>query len=267
MKDIDLIHNVLLDMLKDLDSFCRANDIRYSLAYGTALGAARHGGFIPWDDDLDIMMTRENYDRFLSLFKNTGTYVLQREQTDYPLYFSKLRKNNTAFIENIRYRKCWAHIHQGIYIDIFPADKVAKNVFSRFVQTIFSNILISQSLFLRGYQTRNVTKWVFMLASFLLVPFRRQMFRFITKFNERQDGELYCCFSGDTRKVFIRKSQLENLRAVPFNGGGYKCVDDLESYLEAVYGDWKTLPDEKEREAKIHARIFDINKDYKEFLK
>ncbi|MDE7140655.1 MAG: LicD family protein [Treponemataceae bacterium] len=267
MENLDVIHNVLLDMLKDLDAFCRANGIRYSLAYGTALGAARHGGFIPWDDDLDIMMTRENYDRFLSLFKDTETYTLQREQADYPLYFSKLRKNNTTFIENIKYRKRWAHIHQGIYIDIFPADKVARNAFPRFVQTFLSNILISQSLFLRGYQTKNIAKWIFMLASFLLVPFRTQMFRFVKKFNKKQDCELYCCFSGDTRKVFIRKNQLENLRVSHFNGGGYLCMDDLDSYLEAAYGDWKTLPDENERAAKIHARIFAINKDYKEFLK
>ena len=66
MKNLDELHNVLFEMLNVFDSFCRENNIEYSLAYGTLLGAVRHKGFIPWDDDLDVMMTRENYNKFLS---------------------------------------------------------------------------------------------------------------------------------------------------------------------------------------------------------
>ena len=93
MKNLDSLHTVLHEILDDFDSFCHSNDIQYSLAYGTVLGAVRHKGFIPWDDDLDVMMTRENYNKFLTLFKNNEKYTLQAEQKDYPLYFSKLRKN------------------------------------------------------------------------------------------------------------------------------------------------------------------------------
>lgn len=137
MKELDTLHKTLLEILNDFDSFCRSNNIQYSLAYGTVLGAVRHKGFIPWDDDLDVMMTRENYNKFLWLYKDNEKYTLQKEQIDYPLYFSKLRKNETTFIENIKYRKKWKNIHQGIYIDIFPEDKVAKNKFLCFLQTVF----------------------------------------------------------------------------------------------------------------------------------
>lgn len=266
MTDIDLLHKTLFEMLCDFDSFCQKNDIQYSLAYGTVLGAVRHKGFIPWDDDLDVMMTRENYEKFLSVFKNDEKYFIQKELVDIPLYFSKLRKNKTAFIENIKYRKKWAKIHQGIYIDIFPADKVSRNKIGAFFQSVFSNILISQSLFLRGYQTKNLAKIIYMLASLLFLPFRRIMFQFVTKFNSQQDFDYYCCFSGDTKKLFMKRTWLENLSSIEFCGGGYSCVAEPENYLEAEYGNWKVLPDEKEILAKVHAKIFSIEKDYKEFL-
>lgn len=220
MKNIEKLHKVLFEMLNDFDIFCRENNIEYSLAYGTLLGAVRHKGFIPWDDDLDVMMTRENYKKFLSLFSNNEKYTLQKEQVDYPLYFSKLRKNKTAFIENIKYRKPYRNIHQGIFIDIFPADKVSKNPISRFIQTIFSNILISQALFLRGYQTKNMLKHLFMFASALFIPCRKAMFRFIEKFNLNTDYDYYCYFFGETKKILINRDWMNLLERREFNGGG-----------------------------------------------
>ena len=73
------LHAKLLEALCDIDAFCREHDISYTLAYGSVLGAMRHQGFIPWDDDLDIQMTRENYEKFLSLYKNNDKYYLQKE--------------------------------------------------------------------------------------------------------------------------------------------------------------------------------------------
>lgn len=266
MKELDTLHKTLLEILNDFDSFCRSNNIQYSLAYGTVLGAVRHKGFIPWDDDLDVMMTRENYNKFLRLYKDNEKYTLQKEQIDYPLYFSKLRKNETTFIENIKYRKKWKNIHQGIYIDIFPEDKVAKNKFLCFLQTVFSNILISQSLCLRGYQTKNIAKLIFMFLSLLFVPFRKSMFRFITKFNSQNDFDSYCCFLAETHEVFVKREWLENLIQIEFTSEKYSCISEPEKYLELAYGDWKTIPSLKEQQAKIHAKIFDETKDYKEFL-
>ena len=81
-----------LEILKKIDEICSRLNLKYCLAYGTLIGAVRHKGFIPWDDDLDVMMTRENYKKFLLVFKNNEKYTLQKEQVDFPLYFSKLRK-------------------------------------------------------------------------------------------------------------------------------------------------------------------------------
>ncbi len=266
MDNLEELHKSLLEILDDFDIFCRENNIEYSLAYGTLLGAVRHKGFIPWDDDLDVMMTRENYNKFLFLFKNNEKYTLQKEQIDYPLYFSKLRKNKTAFIENIKYRKPYRNIHQGVFIDIFPADKVSKNSVSRFLQTFFSNILISQSLFLRGYQTKSIFKHLFTFVSALFIPCRKSMFRFIEKFNFDSDYDYYCCFFGETKKIFINRDWMNLLEQREFIGGGYTCMTNPEKYLALAYGDWKKLPSEEERIAKLHARIFDLHKSYEEFL-
>lgn len=267
MDNLEELHKSLLEILDDFDIFCKENNIEYSLAYGTLLGVVRHKGFIPWDDDLDVMMTRENYKKFLLVFKNNEKYTLQKEQVDFPLYFSKLRKNKITFIENIKYRKPYRNIHQGVFIDIFPVDKVSKKSVSRLLQIIFSNILISQSLFLRGYQTKNIFKHLFMFASALFIPCRKAMFRFIEKFNLNTDYDYYCSFFGETKKILINRDWMNLLERREFNGGGYTCMTNPEKYLELAYGDWKKLPSEEERIAKLHAKIFDLNKDYKEFIK
>ena len=92
-----------LEMLKYVDSFCKANGINYSIAYGTLLGAVRHKGFIPWDDDLDICMPRDDYNKFIELWKDTDTYLLQNHNTDndFSQSFTKIRKKNTAFVQEV----------------------------------------------------------------------------------------------------------------------------------------------------------------------
>ena len=127
--DQDMLHKLQkreLELLLEVDRICRKNSISYSLDGGTLLGAIRHRGFIPWDDDADIMMTRSQYDRFYEACKtdlNTEKYFLQEFRTD-PQYrwgYSKMRRNGTVFMrEGQEHIKC----HVGVCIDIFIFDKV-----------------------------------------------------------------------------------------------------------------------------------------------
>lgn len=95
------IQTDLLAIVKDFDSFCQENNITYYLMGGSALGAMRHKGFIPWDDDIDVFMTYDNYQKFLRIFKNSEKYYLQAENTDkWPLFLSQIKKNNTTFISD-----------------------------------------------------------------------------------------------------------------------------------------------------------------------
>lgn len=109
---LDVIHQV-----------CTEHGLRYSLAYGTLLGAVRHKGFIPWDDDIDLMMPREDYEKLLVIWNQSAPkgYILQNTRTDpdFTQNFTKIRKDHTTFLQGESERE--KHYHKGIFVDIFPA--------------------------------------------------------------------------------------------------------------------------------------------------
>lgn len=136
VKDMTAHQALLLEMLKDFDAVCRKHGIRYQLFAGTALGAVRHHGFIPWDDDLDVILMRSEYDRFFAEaavdFDADTYYVQQENSAHWPMQFSKLRRNHTACIE--KYHPKDPLIHQGVYIDIFPCDNLSDRPLMRKLQ-------------------------------------------------------------------------------------------------------------------------------------
>ena len=120
--ELQEIHKDLLELLKAFKNVCDKEGIWYTLAFGTVLGAVRHKGFIPWDDDIDIGMTRDNYEKFIKIAntKLSEEFFLQTMETEEetPFYFAKVRKNKTKFIE--KYVKD-INMNHGIFIDIFPS--------------------------------------------------------------------------------------------------------------------------------------------------
>lgn len=150
----------LLDMLVKIDELCKKYEINYSLSSGTVLGAVRHGGFIPWDDDLDLMFVREEYEKFLRIpneeFQRCG-FTLQKAFTkEWPMFFSKVRKNGTTFIE--KYPNKLKGAHQGIYIDIFPVDNLYNSMLAANVQWNVFHLLAAKCLDKRGYRTTSLKK-------------------------------------------------------------------------------------------------------------
>ena len=117
-----------LEILKTVDKICRENNIKYSLCGGTLLGAVRHKGFIPWDDDIDIAMRRDDYNRFLSLWEQSHPdgYLLQNKSNtpNFSQTFSKIRKDKTTFLQ---FKNEAGMYHTGIFIDIFPFDRITNN--------------------------------------------------------------------------------------------------------------------------------------------
>ena len=116
------LHLILLELLEYVDSICKQNNLQYLLIGGTALGARRHRGFIPWDDDIDIGLPREDYEKLLGILKSRNDGYSVQDETNEDNYFcpfAKLRKNGTIFCEKISQG---LYKNNGIYIDIFPID-------------------------------------------------------------------------------------------------------------------------------------------------
>lgn len=115
------IQQVSLEILKDVHSFCVSNNIRYTLYGGTMIGAIRHKGFIPWDDDVDIAMPRPDYERFLSLYHSQHGYKLFASGSEESyLAFSRVCEMRRTFVINSQMP--WANAPTGVWIDIFPLD-------------------------------------------------------------------------------------------------------------------------------------------------
>lgn len=121
------IQKRLLQMLKWFHRYCNENNLTYYIVEGTVIGALRHQGFIPWDDDIDVAMPRGDYDRLIQLFnKEIGNYVLETPYSDNPSFicpWCKLFDTTTTKIEESKYRARF-----GIYIDIFPLDGLGENI-------------------------------------------------------------------------------------------------------------------------------------------
>lgn len=123
MKELTLKdkQEIMLDIMLDIDKFCRENNIRYSLAYGTMLGAVRHKGFIPWDDDLDIFMLREDFERFIKTYPGERYHVLYNTRNENEFLatgYAKVHDPSTV----IKGEK--THTKYGVFVDIFPLDPV-----------------------------------------------------------------------------------------------------------------------------------------------
>lgn len=124
-EELSKLHDTLYEILHVVDEICRKHDIKYFVTGGTAIGVHFWQGIIPWDDDIDIGMTRRNYERFLAVAQQEmgDKYFLQTPDTDakIPFFFAKVRKNNTVFSES-QFKS--VNMHQGIYVDIFPFDDI-----------------------------------------------------------------------------------------------------------------------------------------------
>lgn len=121
-----------VDILDEVVRICNKYDINYYLAYGTLIGAVRHKGFIPWDDDIDIWMFREDYDRFAKIAEKelSEKYYYQdwHKEKEYPYNFAKVRLNDTVVLQKPITK---LNIHHGIYIDIFPLDNINLKRFTK----------------------------------------------------------------------------------------------------------------------------------------
>ena len=257
---------VLLELLKEFDRVCKKYDISYILFAGSALGAVRHQGFIPWDDDLDVALLREEYDKLMNIpsYEWGNSYYMQCEYSDHwPIHFSKLRKNNTTCLE--KYHPKDHQIHQGIYIDIFPIDNASDNFLIRKLQFWSSKIVQSRSFWLRGYETNSIIKKTVLLLS-CVMPCK--LFHNIVTMRRKKSSKFVHSFLGGSisyRKGVFERKWITEIVDMTFNNLTVPVSAYYHDLLSMQYGDYMVLPPEDERKCKVHAILVDTEHNYTEY--
>ena len=266
MSTIEQHRAVLLELLVEFDRVCKKHNIPYMVFCGTALGAVRHKGFIPWDDDLDVTMLRPDYQRFMEVAPSelTEKFYLQAEFSEHwNMHFSKLRKNNTTFLEKFHPKD--KKMHQGIYIDIFPCDNASDKEWVRKLQFYASRVALAHTIYKRGYETDSRMKKFFMgLCALLPVkPFHRFAMG-AKKGNSRCVHTFLSCTSRYKKGIYEREWFTETVE-MDFEELKVPVSAHYDKLLTVLYGDYMQLPSEEERKIKEHAVLIDTERDYSEF--
>lgn len=259
---------LLLEMLKDIDTICKKHRISYQLFAGTALGAIRHHGFIPWDDDVDIIMLRSEYERFFSEAASDfdeACYFVQREHSaHWPMPYAKLRRNNTTCIE--KYHPKDLKTHQGVYVDIFPCDNLSDSALVRRIQFAASKIVIAKSLYARGYETNSMVKKLFMQVCRV---FSFKKLKAICVREKDQKSRLVHTFFAAGRKFeknIFPRAWIERSVEMPFEDGVFPVSAYYDELLTKLYGDYHTLPSPEDRKCKEHVAFLDLERSYEAHL-
>ena len=250
--------HVFLEIAKEIKRVCDENDIRYFLDSGTLLGAVRHKGFIPWDDDFDIGMMREDYDRFCKIapLKLDSKYFLQTWENDeqFAIPFAKVRKKNTVYLEN----KASASLQNGFYVDIFPYDNAPdsineKNQLMKKLANIERVILMKCH-----YQpwnegtTFNVRKRLGYIP-YQMISLVNTKEKLINKYmrlvkSVKSTGEEIYLQYGSAKGFFQKKCFFGDGVDLPFEDTVFRCPSDSDGYLKMQYGDYMKLPPVDQRE-------------------
>lgn len=270
-QSIKEVQNKILDIMKYIDQLCRDNDITYFIMGGTALGAVRHGGFIPWDDDLDIFMTPNQYYRFKNVFdrEKSDQFVIQEwRTTEKYLEYAKVRMNGTTFIEEV-FKDC-KDMHQGIYVDIMILHKVPRSHFIQKLVYLESKFVTLYALSQRNWKPKTRGQaLVLKLLKYLPCKFMANIaYRRIYKYDDMQQNYMYCYWitPAKFKNGLFDASFFSKPMDVPFEDTVFLGSRKIKEYLAYRYGDYMKLPSEEVQKAAVHAIIFDTGKDYSEYI-
>ncbi len=256
-KTLRRVQMTQLEIAKEVKRVCDENDIQYFLTAGSLLGAVRHQGFIPWDDDLDIGMLVEDYNKFCKIAPNSlsDKYTLQTMETDetYPLTLAKVRKVGTVYVEN----KANQANKPGIYVDIIPYKDVPDSYEQ--AEAIAKKAVNIQRVLLmkcgnrpwmeeRGIIWKKRIGYVLYQVAALFVSKKTLIDRYHGLFARHEASNKVAGDMTYSGNKYLEKSWFKEVIPMQFEDTEFSVCTAYKEYLETVYGDYMQLPPEDQRE-------------------
>ncbi|MFM7189070.1 MAG: phosphorylcholine transferase LicD [Armatimonadota bacterium] len=261
--ELDALHDVQRDLLVEFDTVCRQNGLRYQLAAGTLLGAIRHGDIIPWDDDVDVIMPRDDYEQLMSIGQNVFSkdLFLQTRKSDltYKSLFARLRRNDSE----LRFSWDRSDTHNGIFIDIFPMDFVSPNSIRGHLQRLLIAALrigervayyIPDDKTSEGIRMSRISKRI-ISKFFTLVPLDGylSMIEVVMAWYRSQNTGHVACLTQLTPSQLLNAerirpaSELIDCCRVPLRGNLFHAPTEYDVTLTRLYGNYMELPPVSQR--------------------
>lgn len=259
----------LLKMMKDFHQVCGANNLKYYMLGGTALGAVRHKGFIPWDDDMDIGMPRCYYDEFCKKAQTILPPYLEvryyKNANKSPFHFVKLINKNTTLIEN-RY----TDYVEGLYIDVFPLDYMKKN--NVFEMIRYKLIKVLHTFIMKHASTeRQVTikgKMFTPIAKAIPLKVLHSILEFLMKINNDPKSPDLCNFLGawGVREI-ISQTVFGKPNLYKFEDSEFYGPEKSHDYLKSLYGNYMQPPPIKDQVCRHNYHYVNLNLPYRDYIK
>lgn len=256
--DIKKLHKTILIIASEIDRICKKNDIKYTMGGGTLIGAVRHKGFIPWDDDLDLIMTRDNYEKFIIACKeDLGQEFLLLDWHNNEYYdngFLKVMLKDTVAIERGKEETKYP---KNIFVDIFPFDRIPNSKVLQIKQRCITYILIRLLQRKSGAKIGNLSpckKFIYFVMKVLSYLFKHDTLvriceKEMQKYNKQNDTKYGCMAFGFYTywKVIVDKSVFDRYIELDFEDCKFNAIQDYDLYLRQVYGDYMQLPPVEKR--------------------
>ena len=240
--------DIQVDILNYIDEICKEMNIEYSLAYGTLLGAIRHKGFIPWDDDIDVLLMRKDYDELIIKLKqnsNTKYRIIDNNiNSNYYYPFAKIVDTGTiAKMEDNT-------TEHGIWVDIFPLDNLPDNRIKRWMYLkccfIYRSIIIAMTTDFKASNLgkKKIVKYILNNIANMIGKnyIMKQYVAFIKVYIGQKTEYVGCLSSPYIGKEVFERNKIKLMNKILFEGREYSAIKEWDYYLRKLYGDYMTLP-------------------------